>query len=101
MLEQWLAAVADAIANGGKGSGGGSESSSMNDYFSSSSDDDYSDSLDGDDYDDSSDGRDYPEERSSPKEHMVSRHGQHYYTKDGVIWKEKDPYPRGGKHNDE
>lgn len=96
-----VAAVADAIANGGKGSGGGSESSSMNDYFSSSSDDDYSDSLDGDDYDDSSDGRDYPEERSSPKEHMVSRHGQHYYTKDGVIWKEKDPYPRGGKHNDE
>ena len=93
-----VAAGADAIANGGKGSGGSSGSSSSTDYLSSSSDNDY---LDGDDYDDSSDDRDYPEERSSPKEHMVPGHGQHYHTKDGVIWKEKDPYPRGGKHNDE
>ena len=89
---------ADAIAKSGKGSGGMSGSSSSNDYLSGSSDVDY---LDGDDYDDSSDDRDYPEERSSPKEHMVPGHGQHYHTKDGVIWKEKDPYPRGGKHNDE
>lgn len=93
-----VAAGADAIANGGKGSGGSSGSSSSTDYLSSSSDNDY---LDGDDYDDSSDDRDYPEERSSPKEHMVPGHGQHYHTKDGVIWKEKDAYPRGGKHNDE
>ncbi len=96
--------AASAIVNRGKGSGSSSDgpgSSSTNDYFSSSSDDDYSDFLDKDNYDDSSDGIDYPEERSSPKEHMVPGHGQHYHTKDGVIWKEKNPYSRGGKHDDE
>lgn len=87
-----------AIANSGKGSDGSSGSSLSNDYLSSSSDDDY---LDRDDHDDSSEDRDYPEERSSPKEHMVQGHGQHYHRKDGVIWKKKNPYPRGGKHNDE
>ena len=34
--------------------------------------------------------------RSSPREHEVPGHGQHYHTKDGVIWKEKEPYHRGG-----
>ena len=34
--------------------------------------------------------------RSSPREHEVPGHGQHYHTKDGVIWREKDPYRRGG-----
>lgn len=52
------------------------------------------DFFDSDDYSDSSD------ERSSPKEHTVPAHGQHYHTKDGVIWKEKESYQRGGKHND-
>lgn len=96
-----VAAGADAIANGGKGSGGSSRSSSPDDYFGSSSDDDYVDSLDEDDYDDSSSGRDYPDERSSPEEHTVPAHGQHYHTKDGVIWKEKESYQRGGKHDDD
>ncbi len=34
-------------------------------------------------------------ERSSPSGHIVTRHGQHYHTKEGTIWKDKDPYPRG------
>lgn len=99
-----VAAGASAIVNSGKGSGSGSDgsgSSLTNDFFSSSSDDDYSVFLDEDNYYDSSHGIDHPEERSSPKEHMVTGHGQRYHTKDGVIWKEKDPYPRGGKQNDE
>ena len=36
-------------------------------------------------------------DHSSPSEHIVPGHGQHYHTKDGVIWKEKDPYKRGGE----
>ena len=89
------------IANSCKGSGGASRSSSSDDYFSNASGDDYADSLDIDDYDDTSSGRDYPDERSSPEEHTVPAHGQHYHTKDGVIWKEKEPYQRGGKHEDD
>ena len=95
-----LAVGADAIANSGNGSGSGSRSSSSDDYSSRSSDDDYANSWDGDDYDSSSSDRDYPDERSSPEEHTVPAHGQHYLTKDGVIWKEKEPYQRGGKHDD-
>ncbi|MEL1136561.1 teneurin-3 [Desulfitobacterium sp. THU1] len=34
-------------------------------------------------------------ERSSPSEHIVTGHGQHYHTKEGTIWKDKEPYPRG------
>lgn len=99
-----VAAVAvgtEAIANSSKGSSGGSGSSSSDDYFSSSSDDDYSGSLAADDYDDLSSGRFYPDERSSPDEHTVPAHGQHYHTKDGVIRKEKEPYQRGGKRDDD
>lgn len=96
-----VAAGTEAIANSSKESGGGSSSSSSDDYFSSSSEDDYTDSLYTEDYDDSSSGRDYPDERSSPKEHTVPAHWQHYHTKDGVIWKEKEPYLRGGKHDDD
>lgn len=40
-------------------------------------------------------------EHSSPREHIVSAHGQHYHTKDGVIWKDKNPYPRGGNKDEE
>lgn len=36
-------------------------------------------------------------QKSSPREHEVPGHGQHYHTKEGVIWKEKAPYPRGGR----
>ena len=102
-----VAAVAvgtEAIANSGKRSGGNSRpsSSTSDDYFSNPpSDEDYSDSFGMDDCDDSPSGRDYPDERSSPEEHTVPAHGQHYHTKDGVIWKEKEPYQRGGKHEDD
>ena len=97
-----VGAGAGAIANSGKGSGGSSGSSSSDDFFSdSSSDYEYVDSFDVDDYDDSPSEREYPDERSSPEEHTVRGHGQHYHTKDGVIWKEKEPYPRGGKHEDD
>lgn len=81
-------------------SGGGSSLSSSDDYYSGSSDDDYNDSSCSDECDIPSFSRDYPDERSSPEEHTVSAHGQHYHTQDGVIWKEKDPYRRGGKRDD-
>ncbi len=35
--------------------------------------------------------------RSSPRENDVTGHKQRYHTKDGVIWKDKAPYHRGGK----
>lgn len=92
---------AEAIANSTRGSGGGSSSSSSDNYYSSSSDDDYSDYSSSNDFDDTPTGRDYPDERSSPEEHTVPAHGQHYHTRDGVIWKEKEPYQRGGKHDDD
>ena len=92
---------AGAIANSIKESGGRSSLSSSNDYYNNSSDGDNSDYLNSNDYDDSSSGRDYPDERSSPEEHTVPAHGQHYHTKDGVIWKEKEPYQRGGRHDDD
>ena len=34
--------------------------------------------------------------RSMPGENDVSGHRQRYHTKDGVIWKDKAPYHRGG-----
>ncbi len=40
------------------------------------------------------------QDHSSPSEHTVPGHGQHYHTKDGVIWKEKKPYKRGGTTGD-
>ncbi|MBD5540970.1 MAG: teneurin-3 [Lachnospiraceae bacterium] len=92
---------AEAIANSNRSSGGGSELSSLDDYSSSSSNDGYTDSLDADISGDSLSGRDYPDERSSPEEHTVSAHAQHYHTKNGVILKEKEPYQRGGKHDED
>lgn len=35
--------------------------------------------------------------RASPHDNDVSGHRQRYHTKDGVIWKDKGPYHRGGK----
>ena len=96
-----LAAGAKSITNGGNGSGGSSRASSSNDYSSRSCEDNYAEPSDGDDYDSPSSNRDYPEERSSPEEHIVPAHGQHYHTKDGVIWKDKKSYQRGGKHSDD
>ena len=37
--------------------------------------------------------------RTSPSENDVSGHRQRYHTKDGVVWREKAPYHRGGKDN--
>ena len=105
----FVAVGTEVIANRGKGSGGNSRSVSSDNYFSSSSDDhnievsksdDYDDGVD--DYDDVSlTDSDNLEVRTSPKEHTVSAHGQHYHTNDGLIWKEKQPYPRGGKHDED
>ena len=36
--------------------------------------------------------------RSSPRKHEVSSSSQRYHTKNGIIWKRKEPYPRGGKN---
>lgn len=38
--------------------------------------------------------------RSLPEEHMVRPHGQHYHTKEGLIWKSKDSYTRGGNREE-
>lgn len=87
------------IANSGKGTGGGSRSSSLssNNYFRNpSSNNDYSDSLETDDYDDSLSGRDYPDERSSPREHDVSGYDRQQNGKTVHV----NPYKRGGKHED-
>ncbi len=88
-------------------SGGSSSSQSSNDFNSSDGDDynsNYSSSSDDSDSladnTDASGERDYPEERSSPQEHIVTGHEQRYHTKDGVIWKEKDPYTRGGNKDE-
>ena len=97
-----IVAGTEAIANSGKGAGGSSRSSTSDDYYiNPSSDDEYADSWGAEEYDDSPSKREYPDERSSPEEHTVPAHGQHYHTKDGVIWREKDPYQRGGKHEDD
>lgn len=95
-----IAAVAFVASN----SSGGSESSGdgESDYPSSSdSSDNYMGHSDRDDYSDPSISRYYPEERSSPEEHTVSAHRQRYHTKDGLIWKEKEPYQRGGGHDED
>lgn len=95
------AIIAASVANNSSGESGSSGDGGSDYLPSLDSFDDYASSLDRDDYGDSSSSRDYPEERSSPEEHTVPAHGQHYHTKDGVIWKEKEPYQRGGKHDDE
>lgn len=97
-----VAVAAGAVAShSGILSSDGTSSSLSDDYCSSSSDDDSMDSDVSDDYDDSSADRNYPDERSSPEEHTVPAHGQHYHTKNGVIWKEKESYQRGGKYDDD
>ena len=63
-------------------------------------DDDHEDRA-YDDPPETPDESDHLDERSSPKEHTVPAHGQHYHTREGVVWKEKEAYPRGGKHEDD
>jgi len=75
-------------------------SSAKND-FNDNSDNYNVDTSDADDNREVLIDREYPIERLSPKEHTVPAHGQHYHTKNGVIWKEKDPYLRGGKNEGE
>lgn len=89
-----VGAAGAAASSSSRSNGGESSCSSSDDDYSYSSDYD-TDSLDSDDYGDS------PDERSSPKGHIVPAHGQRYHTKDGVIWKAKELYQRGGKHNDD
>lgn len=91
------AAIANNISGRDISSGNGGSNNASSDLF-----DDYSGHTDdSNDYSDSSDSRDYPDKRSSPEEHTVPAHGQHYHTKDGVVWKEKEPYQRGSKHDDD
>ncbi|WP_290451976.1 MULTISPECIES: hypothetical protein [Bacteria] len=99
-----MAAIAvgtEAIANSNRLSGGGLGATSSDDYSGSSSSDGYTDSLTTDIFDDALSGRDYPDERSSPEEHTVQEHRQRYHTKDGVVWKKKEPYQRGGNHDED
>jgi len=42
-----------------------------------------------------------PVDRSSPSEHTVPSHSQRYHTKEGVVTRVKQPYPRGGKKTDD
>lgn len=68
--------------------------STVDDYSSYDPDDTDIDDYSAYDSDPDSTNRDIIE-RSSPSEHIVTGHGQHYHTKEGTIWKDKDPYPRG------
>ena len=93
-----LAAAADAVANGGRSSSG---DSSSGDYSytpsrtgSDTFDDSYDEILTGDVDTDTS------AERSSPKEHTVRPHGQHYIKNGERVWIEKEVYPRGGKKDE-
>lgn len=90
-----LAAAADAVANGGRSSSGNGSS----DDYSYTPSRNGSGALD-DSYDkiliDEAD-TDTLMERSSPKEHTVRPHGQHYIKNGERVWIEKEAYPRGGK----
>mgnify|MGYP004494922387 FL=1 len=93
-----LAAAADAVASGGRS---GSGNSNSDDYSytpsrsGSSSFNDDNDEILTDDVD-----TDTSVERSSPKEHTVRPHGQHYIKNGERVWIEKDAYPRGGKKDE-
>lgn len=90
-----LAAAADAVANGGRSNSGNGSSDDYSYTPSKSGSGSFNDYSDGDEVN-TVDAYNSVE-RSSPEEHMVKGHGQHYHYKDGSVrWKEKDPYPRGG-----
>lgn len=79
-------------------------SSSSRSNRSSSSGYSYTPSTNFDSFDDTDDfgtldDGDYPSTHAAPCDHMVKPHGQHYGK--NKIWKEKDAYPRGGKHKDD
>ena len=93
-----LAASADAVANGGRSSSGNSssddysytQSRSGSSYFNEDNDEILTGDVDND----------TSVERSSPKEHTVRPHGQHYIKNGERVWIEKEAYPRGGKKED-
>lgn len=93
-----LVAALYAVANGGRSSSG---DSSSGDYSytpsrtgSDTFDDSYDEILTGDVDTDTS------AERSSPKEHTVRPHGQHYIKNGKRVRIEKEAYPRGGKKDE-
>ena len=93
-----LVAALYAVANGGRSSSG---DSSSGDYSytpsrtgSDTFDDSYDEILTGDVDTDTS------AERSSPTEHTVRPHGQHYIKNGERVWIEKEAYPRGGKKDE-
>jgi hypothetical protein len=76
-----------------------SDDTDVDDY--SAYDPDDTDVDDNSDYDSDPDSTSKEiTERSSPSKHMVDRHPQRYHTKEGTIWKDIEPYPRG-KNSDE
>jgi len=64
--------------------------STVDEYSSYDPDDTDIDDYSAYDSDPDSTNRDIIE-RSSPSEHIVKGHGQHYHTKKGTVWKDKDP----------
>jgi len=93
-----LAVVAEAVSNRGD-SGSGSSSDNYDYNPSSNGDNSFIDIYENVFNDDTQNGE-CSIERSSSEEHVVRPHGQHYHTKEGLIWKEKSSYSRGG-NNDE
>ncbi|WP_143436036.1 hypothetical protein [Intestinibacillus massiliensis] len=91
-----IPAIIDAATSSGNSS---KETPHPDDVRSdSSTDDKKSYAVDDDSYSSPhSDSR----ERSSPREHEVPWHSQRYHTKNGVEWRDKAPYPRGGKGKEE
>lgn len=79
-------AVVESTKDSSNSSGGGSYGSDDDSYSNDGYEEDYS-----------TDSDEGTKEHSLPEEHVVRGHGQHYHTKDGVIWKEKESFPRGGK----
>lgn len=93
-----LAAAADAVANGGRSS---SNNGSSDDYTHTPSRSEISSSSDSfDEVQVDTIDTDTSMERSSPKEHTVRPHGQHYIKNGERVWIEKDSYPRGGKKDE-
>lgn len=84
--------VADNLLSGGHRSERSHHEYSDNDTVHDDQDDEF-------DFDETSEQEESvdPVERSSPDEHIVKGHGQHYWKNGERIWKEKEPYQRGGK----
>lgn len=97
-----IAKATDNILNGGKSSPN-NKNSSYSPNLSNDKDYEYLNDEEFEDIEatDDIEERDYPDDRLPPSEHTVRSHPQRYHTKEGTVWMEKDPYPRGGKNQDE